>query len=92
MPTTPPSSNSSGSATPRRSANAQILHKPRRARRRSPSPETLRARVADLANRGRAIANQLVALYNSAHSGRDREFILETATELRLLLMQPGAG
>ena len=73
-------------------AVAQILHKPRRARRRSPSPETLRARVADLANRGRAIANQLVALYNSAHSGRDRDFILETATELRLLLMQPGAG
>jgi hypothetical protein len=37
-----------------------------------------------------AIANQLVALYHSAHSERDRELILETATELRLILMQPG--
>ena len=71
-------------------AISQILHKPRRARRLTPSPETLRARLADLANQGRALANQFVALYNSAHSDRDREFILEAATELRLLLMQPG--
>jgi hypothetical protein len=32
---------------------------------------------------------QLVALYNSSRSERDREFILESATELRLILLQP---
>ena len=58
--------------------------------KRTPPPDTLRTRLADLTNRGRAIANQFVALYNSAHSGRDRELILEAATDLRLLLMQPG--
>ena len=47
-------------------------------------------RVADLTRRGRAIANQFVALYNSCHSERDRELILEAATELRMILMQPG--
>jgi hypothetical protein len=36
------------------------------------------------------IANQLVALYNSARSERDRELVLESATQLRLILMQPG--
>jgi hypothetical protein len=50
----------------------------------------LRTRVADLTSRGRAIANQLVDLYNSARSERDRELILEAATELRIILMQPG--
>src|ERR1035441_10693615 len=62
-----------------------ILHPPRRNQRPARSPETLRDRVADLTSRGRAIANQFVALYNSAHSARDREFILEAATELRML-------
>jgi hypothetical protein len=69
-------------------AVGQILREARRTRRAAPPAQTVRARVADLANRGRDIANQLAALYNSACSGRDREFILETATELRLLLMQ----
>src|ERR1039458_447677 len=54
------------------------------------APQLLRDRVRDLTSRGRAIANQFVALYNSAHSARDREFILEAATELRMMLMQPG--
>jgi hypothetical protein len=67
-------------------AVGQIL----RNKSRDPPPETLRARVADLTRRGRDIANQIVALYNSAHSGRDRELILEAATELRMILMQPG--
>jgi hypothetical protein len=67
-----------------------ILHPPRRNQRPARSPETLRDRVADLTSRGRAIANQFVALYNSAHSAHDREFILEAATELRMLLMQLG--
>ena len=47
-------------------------------------------RVADLTRRGRDIANQLISLYNSAGSERDRELILEAATELRLILMQPS--
>ena len=55
-----------------------------------PSAETDRTRIADLAARGRAVANQLVALYHSSSSARDRELILEVATELRLILMQPG--
>src|ERR1039457_392223 len=71
-------------------AVGQLLHKSRRAKHRALPPETLRARVADLTRRGRAIANQLVALYNSCHSERDRELILEAATELRMILMQPG--
>ena len=56
----------------------------------APTPQTLCARVVDLASRGRAIANQLLDLYNASHSARDRELILEIATELRLILMQPG--
>jgi hypothetical protein len=71
-------------------AVGQLLHRTRRRTRRDPAPETLRTRLADLTRRGRVIANQFVALYNSAHSGRDRELILEAATELRILLMQPG--
>jgi hypothetical protein len=61
-----------------------------RARRVVPSAETNRTRIADLAARGRAVANQLVALYHSSSSARDRELILEVATELRMILMQPG--
>ena len=71
-------------------AVGQLLHKSRRAKRRDLPPETLRTRVADLTRRGRDIANQLVALYNSCHSERDRELILEAATELRMILLQPG--
>ena len=71
-------------------AVGQLLHKSRHAKHRALPPETLRARVADLSRRGRAIANQLVALYNSCHSERDRELILDAATELRMILMQPG--
>jgi hypothetical protein len=63
-----------------------------RDRRPAPAPaaETVRTRIADLAVRGRAIANQLVDLYHSSSSPRDRELILEVATELRMILMQPG--
>src|ERR1022692_2158332 len=67
-----------------------ILHPSRRNQRPVRTPESLRDRIAALTSRGRAIANQFVALYNSAHSGRDREFILEAATELRMMLMQLG--
>ena len=71
-------------------ALAHVLHKSRRGTRRDPPPETFHDRVADLTRRGRAIADQFLALYNSSRSGRDRELILESATELRLILMQPG--
>jgi hypothetical protein len=71
-------------------AVGQLLREARRPRRTAGPPETLHTRVADLGNRARTIANQLVALYNSARSERDREFILETATEIRMILMQPG--
>ena len=70
-------------------AVGQLLREARRTKPREPAPETVRARAADLTRRGRIIANQLVALYNSSRSERDREFILESATELRLILMQP---
>src|ERR1035437_6520713 len=63
--------------------------KPPRPTPRDPAPEPVRPRPADLTRRGRIIANQLVALYNSSRSERDREFILESATELRLILMHP---
>jgi hypothetical protein len=69
-------------------AVSQVLTQSRRKRRARP-PETLPARVAKLTARARAIANQLVALYNSSSSARDRELILESATELRMILMQP---
>jgi hypothetical protein len=71
-------------------AVGHLLSQSPRTRRRSVPPETLRARAAELSRRGRDLANQLVALYNSAHSDRDREFILESAMEIRLILMQPG--
>jgi hypothetical protein len=71
-------------------AVGQLLHHSRRIRRPTRPPQTLRQRVVDLTSRGRDIANQLVALYNSSPSARDREFILESATELRLILAQPG--
>ena len=54
------------------------------------APQSAGERLADLAARGRLIANQLVALYESTHSAADREAILEVATELRLILLQPG--
>jgi hypothetical protein len=71
-------------------AVGQLLREARRTKPTAPPPETLRTRVANLASRGRTIANQLVSLYNSSRSERDRELILETATELRMILMQPG--
>jgi hypothetical protein len=73
-------------------AVGRVLHKPRRARRGDlvPVPETLRVRVFNLTRRGRDIANQLVALYNSSHSESDRQLVREAATELRMILMQPG--
>ena len=67
-----------------------LLRENRRPARSAPTPETLRQRVIDLTSRCRELANQLVAIYNSCSSGRDREFILESATELRMILMQPG--
>ena len=57
---------------------------------RDRSPLTLNARVADLAARGRAIANQLVELYSACPTRSGRDLIVEVATELRLILMQPG--
>src|ERR1035438_5048983 len=54
----------------------------------APQPETLRTRVEGPARRGRTIVNQLVALYNDCRSERDREFVLEVATELRMILMR----
>ena len=69
-------------------AIGEVLNQSRRKRRTRP-PETVRTRVASLTTRGRAIANQLVALYNSSSSASDRELILESATELRMILMQP---
>jgi hypothetical protein len=71
-------------------AVGQLLRPPHRGQRPASPPETLHARVEALTSRGRAIAGQLVALYNSSRSERDRELILETATELRMILMQPG--
>jgi hypothetical protein len=53
-------------------------------------PQSTAARIAELTARGRAIANQLVALYESSRSSGDRELIVEAATGLRLILMQPG--
>ncbi len=70
-------------------AIGEVLSQSRRKRRVRPA-ETVRTRVASLTTRGRAIANQLVALYNSSSSASDRELILESATELRMILMQPG--
>jgi hypothetical protein len=73
-------------------AVGQLLREARRPRRTAPAPaaQTLTTRVADLTRRGRDIANQFLSLYNSSHSERERELILEAATELRLLLMQLG--
>ena len=71
-------------------AVGQLLSQSQCGKHRTPAPETFRTRVADLTRRGRDIANQLLDLYNSCHSERDRELILESATELRMILMQPG--
>ena len=70
-------------------AVGQLLREARRPRRPTSPPETVRTRIAELTRRGREIANQFAALYNSSRSERDREFILESAIELRLILMQP---
>jgi hypothetical protein len=73
-------------------AVSQLLYKSRSRRRtrRVPTPESLHARVTEITRRGRVIFSQLAALYQSARSGKDREFILESATELRLILLQLG--
>src|ERR1019366_8452069 len=64
-------------------AVGQLLREARRPRRTARPPQNLNTRVADLTRRGRDIVNQLVSLYNSSCSGRDRELILAAATELR---------
>jgi len=69
-------------------AVGQLLHKSRRHPRRDSPPESLRTRVDHLTCRGRDIASQFAALYNTHRSDRDRELILEAATQLRLLFMQ----
>ena len=71
-------------------AVGQLLFESRRTNRPAAPPETLRTRVADLTRRGHAIAAQLLALYNASRSASDRELIQESATELRMALMQPG--
>ncbi len=68
----------------------QLLRESRRTKRPAAPPETLRTRVADLTTRGQAIAAELLALYNASRSAADRELIQESATELRMALMQPG--
>src|ERR1039457_6781902 len=68
-------------------ADGQLLREARRPRNTALPPQTLNTRVADLTRRGRKIANQFHSLYNSAGSERDRETVLEAATELRLILM-----
>jgi hypothetical protein len=67
-----------------------ILRKSRKCKEHDLPSKTIHDRLADLTRRGRTIANQLVSLYNSCHSQRDREHILESAMELRMILMQPG--
>ena len=54
------------------------------------SAQSVAARLAHLLHRGRAIANQLLSLYESSSTAHDRELILEGATELRLILLQLG--
>jgi hypothetical protein len=62
-----------------------------RARRPTvPPPDNLRARVVHLTRRGKDVANRFVELYNSCRSQRDRDFILECATEIRMTFMQLG--
>ena len=71
-------------------AVGQLLFESRRTRRPAAPPETIRTRVADLTRRGHAIAAQLLALYNASHSASERELIQESATQLRVALMQLG--
>jgi hypothetical protein len=71
-------------------AVGRLLRESRRTRRPAPPPETIRTCIVNLTRRARDIASELVALYNSSLSERDRELILESATELRMILMQPG--
>jgi hypothetical protein len=71
-------------------AVGQLLFESRRIKRPPPPPETLHTRVADLTRRGLAIAGQFLALYNASRSASDRELIQESATEIRMALMQPG--
>jgi hypothetical protein len=68
----------------------RLLNESHRTRRPQPRPRSFRERVIDLTSRGTEIANQLVALYSSARSDHDRDLVLESATKLRLILMQPG--
>jgi hypothetical protein len=69
-----------------REAVDQLLAPPQR---RPATPVTLHTRIAAAAERGRAAANELVALYESCYHRDDRERIVEIATELRIILMQP---
>ena len=71
-------------------AVGQLLLESRRIKRPAAPPESLRNRVADLTSRGHAIAAQLLALYNASRSAGDRELIQESATEIRMALIQLG--
>ena len=71
-------------------AVGRLLNPSQRAARPEPPPSTFHTRLANLNSRGRHIANQLIDLYNSSRSQREREAVLESATELRMLLMQLG--
>jgi len=68
-------------------AVGELLHQPHPRKPRARSTETVHTRVVQLADAARDIINQLTALYNDSRSPRDREFIQETATALRILLM-----
>src|SRR5262249_45122765 len=57
--------------------------------RRPAAPVTVHARIAAVAARARTAANELVALYESCRDRQGRELIVEIATELRIILMQP---
>ncbi len=67
----------------------QLLRQSRRTGHQPRSSESLRQRVIKLTNRARDIAHQLVRLHHNSHSAADREFILEAANELRIILLQP---
>jgi hypothetical protein len=53
------------------------------------APKSAGNSLCAIAARARLAANQLIDLYEAATTARERELILEVATEIRVILLQP---
>ena len=72
-------------------AVSKLLYRSSSAEPSEPAADSVRRRITELGDRGRQIANQLVELYRARRTREEGELILEIATDIRLILLQPDS-